>query len=354
MLDLQKTSDVEYTVLSTLGRGAFGTTYLAIKKGDSTEKKFVLKVLTVRASNVTDIFQEVDVLRNISSQGCQSGLLCYHDYFVTEYHGSVQVVIVTEAFDNSITLSRFIYSRKMAPLETNDLLNIMHELLQGLYYLHKQKVAHGDIKPDNILINSDLQTQIIDFGLSCRKNCKPGGSLLFSAPEMIRLLGSKKKIQRSFLADTDVFSMGIVFYILANCQFPYTLKSNPYARGDDSVSSNSDSVSSNSDSVSSNSDVDSSIQTLTESSGELFDVKFPNDIIGLDKFWKERGMAVTSHYSKSDVSTNADINKLIQSMLTISTHAKNARPSAKRLLSNLRKIIFNYDLSQKNVDTESP
>jgi hypothetical protein len=80
-----------------------------------------------------------------------------------------------------------------------------------------------------------------------------------------------------------------------------------------------------------------------------FDIKYPNDIIGLDRFWQENGSKVQSYYAHSDVSTNTDINKLIESMLTIGTNTKNARPSSKRLLSKLRKIIFNYNLSQKHL-----
>lgn len=347
MLDLTKKSDSEYNVLSTLGRGSFGTTFLTTKKGDPTGKKYVLKVLTITSNNITDIFQEVDVLRKIAAKGCPSGVLCYHDYFVTELDGRAELIIVTEAFDNSITLGKFIYARELIPLESQDLLKIMHELLEGLYYLHKHKFAHGDIKPDNIMINSNLQTQIIDFGLSCRKKCKPGGSILFSAPEMLRLLGSRKEIQRSFLVETDVFSMGIVFYLLANFKFPYTYKSNQYIP--DQNSEQSESYIS-SDSVS-NRDVESVISSKNTQPKEVYDVNFGNDVLGIDRFWKGKGKDVKSYYTGSDTATNADINDLIESMLIVGTHTQNARPSSKRLLSKLRKIIYKYNFRQTNLIT---
>lgn len=357
MLDLTKTSEIDYSIITTLGQGAFGITFLATKKDDPTGKKYVLKVLTVSPKTLSDIHQEVDVLRSISSKGCQPGLLCYHDYFVTEMHNTVKLVIVTEAFDNSITLGKFVYTRKLVPLEAQDLLKIMHSLLEGLYYLHKHKLAHGDIKPDNILINDSLQTQIIDFGLSCRKNCKAGGTLLFSAPEMIRLLGSRREIQRSFLSETDVFSMGLVFYLLANYKFPYSIQNNSYVyEPESSVSEQSitqDSDGSDPDRLSYSSDSDAGSVISSRRSSEpkqVYDVKFPNDILGLDSFWRGDKGKVKSYYTNSDVATNADINDLIESMLIVGTHAKNARPSAKRLLSKLRRIIYKYNFRQANIN----
>ncbi len=341
MLDLTKKSNVEYVTLSKLGSGAFGTTFLATKKDDITNKKYVLKVLKITPKNLTDIFQEVDVLRKISSKGCPSTLLCFHDYFVTELDKSMKVVIVTEAFENAITLGNFIYARKMVPIEPRDILKIMHSLLEGLYYLHQHKIAHGDIKPENILINNNLHTQLIDFGLSCRKNCKAGGTMLFSAPEMIRLLGSRREIQRSFLSDTDVFSMGLVFYLLANYKFPYSLKTNPYIGIDTSTISETD--------VGTDDSVISSRRSFV-ATPEHFDVKFPNDIIGIDTFWRKNGGNFRSEYKESDDATNADINALIETMLITSTHQKASRPSSKRLLTKLRRIIFKYNL-QNNLAT---
>lgn len=344
MLDLEKKSQSDYTVITTLGMGAFGTTYLATKKGDTSQKQYVLKVLSITSRNVADLFQEVDVLKKISATGCPKTLLCFHEYFVTEMQGTNKLVIVTEAFENAITLGKFIYARKKNPLEATDILKIMHSLLEGLYHLHKKGIAHGDIKPDNILINDKLQTQIIDFGLSCRKHCKSGGTMLFSAPEMIRLLGGRREIQRSFLSETDVFSMGLVFYLLANFKFPYTIHSNPYV-SDDISNSQSSSVSGV---LTEDSDMELDSDLIGSSRvpdvpNQNYDVRFNNDILGIDRFWRNAGNSVKSYYNHSDSVTNADINGLIESMLIVSTQTKQSRPSSKRLLSKIRKIIFGYN-----------
>ena len=64
-------------------------------------------------------------------------------------------------------------------------------ILEGLNYLHKNKILHWDIKPSNILINSWGEVKISDFGESGEiketfsyKNTLVG-TLLYNSPEWI-------------------------------------------------------------------------------------------------------------------------------------------------------------------------
>ncbi|KAG8930746.1 hypothetical protein FRC00_000993 [Tulasnella sp. 408] len=77
-----------------------------------------------------------------------------------------------------------------------DRLKLLHEIAQGLTYLHQfaPPVVHGDIKPDNILIDDDGSAVIIDFGLSrSLVETVPGlissnrgaGNVRWMAPELV-------------------------------------------------------------------------------------------------------------------------------------------------------------------------
>ena len=50
----------------------------------------------------------------------------------------------------------------------DELWNFIEQIASGLSYLHKREIVHQDMKPDNVLINSDGQYLIIDFGISTK------------------------------------------------------------------------------------------------------------------------------------------------------------------------------------------
>lgn len=364
-VDLNKRTDDVYKILQKLGSGAFGTTYLVEKENNN--KKYVLKEIKIRSTKIADIFSEINILAKIAKSGCQKNILCYHDYFINP---SLQTInIITDAFEDSITLAKLIrvYQSQKMLFTREELLKIMKNLLSGLAYLHKLGIAHGDIKPENILINKNLDTQIIDFGLSCSKHCKPSGTILYTSPEILIKLGSKKEISLDTLQRADVFSMGIVFYLLANLQFPFTIiGNNPYKYDDTSSSINNISVDTNID-FNTISERSFSINKIQQTDYKresvntpelininglkkyLFEVNNENDlsaIMSLGNFYKNRGNFIYSFYNFNETEIDKLINELIESMLIIKTMEKKSRPSAKRVLGALNKILIRFNTSR--------
>ena len=102
------------------------------------------------------------------------------------------------------------------------------QILKGLEHMHKCKVLHLDIKPGNILIDSNLNAKLTDFSVSCSyASFNPedearipfAGTSKFMSPEIL----SKKNIKIRDCEKIDIYSFGVCLYYLFFGEFPYNL-----------------------------------------------------------------------------------------------------------------------------------
>ena len=68
----------------------------------------------------------------------------------------------------STTLRKVIDESKEKPLDENEIWRLVRQILEGLVYIHSQKIIHRDMKPGNIFIDSEKNVRIGDFGLATR------------------------------------------------------------------------------------------------------------------------------------------------------------------------------------------
>lgn len=86
---------------------------------------------------------------------------------------------------------------------------VLFELIQALDFLHTNNIIHGDIKPENIIVNQNNVPIFIDFDLSRKLSgienvTRIFGTKYFMSPEMI----NKNKISTK----TDIWSLGMTLY----------------------------------------------------------------------------------------------------------------------------------------------
>lgn len=118
-------------------------------------------------------------------------------------------------------------------LSIKSIQNILNCLLRALNYLHQKNLMHRDLKPENMILKNkggelDENTlKLVDFGLSSYCNIeeylfKRCGTPGYVAPEIIN---SSSKENVKFTPKVDIFSAGIIFYILLIGKSPFKGKS---------------------------------------------------------------------------------------------------------------------------------
>ena len=105
---------------------------------------------------------------------------------------------------------------------------IASQILEGLLYCHKSKIAHMDLKPNNIVVNDFLNFKIIDFSISINYQGKKLsekiklpflGTCFYMPLEVI----FSQKIKYKDLHKIDLYAFGIILYNLAFGCYPYNL-----------------------------------------------------------------------------------------------------------------------------------
>jgi len=95
-------------------------------------------------------------------------------------------------------------------------LSIVDTAAEIVAHLHEHDVVHGDIKPENLLIDRAGELFLTDFGLACRPGPAPcfiAGTPEYMAPEMFDGTISPR---------SDVYSLGIMLYVLLAGRLPFS------------------------------------------------------------------------------------------------------------------------------------
>uniref|UniRef100_A0A914Z0U3 Protein kinase domain-containing protein n=1 Tax=Panagrolaimus superbus TaxID=310955 RepID=A0A914Z0U3_9BILA len=100
----------------------------------------------------------------------------------------------------------------------------MRAVLDAVQYLHRNNIAHRDIKAENILISRRQNIKIADFGFVCespdnfysRTYC---GSRAYSSPEV--LTGIRYDVFKN-----DIWSLGVLCFVSMTNTMPYREESN--------------------------------------------------------------------------------------------------------------------------------
>ena len=97
------------------------------------------------------------------------------------------------------------------PLSIDHVKIFLYQILRGLKFLHSARIIHRDIKPGNLLVNSNCLLKICDFGLARVEPYSDSQMLTqevvtqyYRAPEL--LMGANR-----YKYEIDLWSVGCIF-----------------------------------------------------------------------------------------------------------------------------------------------
>ncbi len=109
----------------------------------------------------------------------------------------------------------------MAELDQTTKVFILHQIIEGLNYLHHNGVMHRDIKPENILLTEENTPKIADFGTAKHSTVAAPicGTLQYIAPEVIKYYGTSK-FCTVYTIKADVYSFGVMAFKVLTLGMP--------------------------------------------------------------------------------------------------------------------------------------
>lgn len=187
-----------YSFIRIIGRGAFGTVVHALNKNSGEE--VAVKVIRKKSLNDT----HVKLLRreaHLMSSLSHPNVVQFKSLKETHLRIFLEMEIIFGANLQELINSKGHFAEEEAK-------RIMRAVMEGICYIHSQRITHRDIKPENILVTPSGDVKITDFGLSTdarhkNENC---GTLLYMAPE--------QSLSPFYSQSVDIWSCGIILYML--------------------------------------------------------------------------------------------------------------------------------------------
>jgi serine/threonine protein kinase len=208
-----------YRILSQLGQGGMATVYLA--EDPLLQRLVAIKVIQSHLSSNSGLMDRFNVEAKTIASLRHINIVEVFDFGIQDD----QQFLVMEYIDGQ-NLQAIIAALQGRPMPNTVAAAIICQAAEGLTSAEKHGVVHRDIKPENLMFNSEGTLKIADFGIahiadegSRTQTGAVLGSPNFMSPEQIEGLRPTNQ--------TDLFSLGGVFYYVLAARLPFTGPSIP-------------------------------------------------------------------------------------------------------------------------------
>jgi non-specific serine/threonine protein kinase len=201
---------LHYKIKEKLGEGGMGIVYLA--EDTKLDRIVAIKSLPQRIASNSEERERFKI-------EAKAAAALNHQNIMTIYsieEKDDQLFIVMEYIDGQ-ELKEEVRSKK---LEVVRVLNIAVQIAEGLQAAHNKNIVHRDIKAGNIMVTSDGQVKIMDFGLAKVQGSEQltrEGTTIGTAAYMSPEQASHKEVDTR----SDIWSFGVILYEMLAGKLPF-------------------------------------------------------------------------------------------------------------------------------------
>ena len=212
MLQPNTTFDNHYTLIRQLGRGGFSEVWLA--HDSYMDIDVAIKIYApgqgMDSNSINEFRREITGVFQLN----HSNLLCPKHLGIWE-----NMPYLIMAYCPAGSCLKFVGN-----ISESEIWHLIHDVAAGLAYLHEKDIVHQDIKPDNILVDTEGNYLITDFGISTRARSTlrksviggntSGGTTAYMGPERFSRQPAPTKA-------SDIWSFGAMAFELLEGVTPF-------------------------------------------------------------------------------------------------------------------------------------
>ncbi len=207
----------KYEIRGQIGRGSTASVYLS--RDDFHHRDIALKVAH---PEILRHPKRGKHFRNLFFREAKIAGLLKHPNVVAVHDAGIEedsCFIAMEYIDNGSTLEK--YTRQDRQLPIHDVVQLIFTCARVLDHAHRLGVVHRDLKPANIMLTKNHDVKIVDFGIALMTKSDAVDAQLKEWMGSPRYM-SPEQITRSHVSNqSDIFSLGVVFYELLTGRPPF-------------------------------------------------------------------------------------------------------------------------------------